>query len=270
MKTHLALALCTVALLLHSCSNHTLEPTYDCELPTLGNATVGTYGVYLHTNLDSLGNVVTGIETYDTLTIISKSIASDNTLTLGIQDRFSTDFGTTWRTDTITWVITGNQFKVQNHWLQQQCTCFDGLLKYRIYDDCSSNSTIIADNKTVAGDILPSLVRDNMGNQTIVNTTTNATISNLCTAKYNENIMLGTRKMLTKKSESNISFTYRLLEPQAATFVNGKRTSTVTDNRHVWVNHEVGLIKERVMVTEDTPNPHNLYFERVMVQYITK
>lgn len=261
--------LCGFALLCTSCSNHSLAPEYDCMLPQPSNITVGSYWVYLRTNLDSTGNAITGTISYDTLTVLDKSTTASSETMLKVQEHYSNDFGKTWKSDTSVWVFTATQFKVTNLWFQESCNCFNGLLKFRLYEDCSVDAQTIA-NETVPGDDLPSLVVDSNGKQTVVTTKTVYDINNTYKTISNENVSVAGKAILTKKSASNIGFVFHLVSPDKVTFaVNGKRSITQRDERIVWTNKDIGIIKERSIISEDSYGDGRLpkSFERVLVSY---
>jgi len=258
-----------MALLFTACNNRSLAPEYDCMLPQPTKITVGSYWVYLRTNLDSIGNAITGAITYDTLTVLDKSITASSETILKVHEHYSYDFGKTWKNDTSVWVFTGTQFKVTNLWFQESCNCFKGLLKFRLYEDCSVDAQTIA-NETVPGDDLPSLVVDSAGKRIAITAKTMYDINNTYKTISNENVSVAGKAILTKKSASNIGLVFQLVSPDKVTFaVNGKRSITQRDERIVWTNKDIGIIKERSIISDDIEEVKGLpkSFERVLVSY---
>ncbi|MBI3259368.1 MAG: hypothetical protein HYZ54_07855 [Ignavibacteriae bacterium] len=274
--------LCFVALIVSSwgCSNHTLSPEYDCNVPSLLNeAKTGTYWVYQRTMLDSLGNPIVDLTLpakaiyYDTLSLIGTDTkhSYQEVTALKLEDKYSDDGGTTIRRDTVYWVITQNTFYVNNlHVQNMQCDCpSHKYLSWRVFEDCNNTSLKFADT-SYRGDPYPTPNKDNLGNNILAEI--GIDIKNTFNTVGQENVKTITGDIIAKKSQSFLYFSNKIISPQDITFVNGKRTITIDDNRTVWTNSNIGIIKEHSITHtvddvqfNDLNPPHS--FERILIKY---
>ncbi len=254
------------------CSEHSLSPENECNIPQdLTKAISGSSWIYKRTLLDASGNPTTGnASTYDTLTLLGRepSLIKDGEIAMKLEDHYSNDGGLTFRRDTIYWVINSSMFFVNNVKIQDQnCNCFYGKdMKWRIYENCGETDTKIIDT-TVQGDSYPS----RLANGDIINTQTDLRLINTYKTIGSEPIIVDGKSMSTKKSQSFVNITSRIVSPNEATFAgNGKRSIQVNDKRDIWTNHEVGVVKEQGISTDDSNTgvfnlPLN--FERTLVKY---
>lgn len=254
------------------CSEHSLSPENECNIPQdLTKALSGSSWIYKRTLLDASGNPTTGnASMYDTLTLLGRdpSLTKDGEIAMKLEDHYSNDGGLTFRRDTIYWVINSSMFYVNNVTIQNQnCNCFYGKdMKWRIYEDCGEADTKIIDS-TFLGDTYPS----RLPNGDITYTQTNLSITNRYKTIGSEPIIVEGKSMSTKKSQSFVSMISKIISPEDATFAaNGKRNIEINDNREIWTNRDIGVVKERgVNVDNSNSGVFNLplNFERTLVKY---
>lgn len=254
--------------------DHALSPENECNIPSvLNSAKIGSMWIYKHTLLDSLGKPLTGVQAnanyFDTLTLIGSNIpfAKDGVAALKLEDKYSNDGGITIRRDTVYWVITPSKFYVNSSKIQnRECNCFyNQSIKWRLYEDCDEQNVSMID--TVFRDDYPSMLPNGDTTRLIVEDT----IKNTYKIFGKELVTVGTQSILAKKSQSFFAFLVRIVAPDSILFAwNNKRTSDVHDDRTVWTNRDLGVIKERALTSEETNTeyynfPHS--FERTLVKY---
>lgn len=276
--SHLLTALhCSMALALSaaltSCPDRALEP--ECQTPTsLGSIKAGSYWIYERTLLDSSGNpVASGKTTFDSLVYLGRdaSHSYQNTSALLFEDYHSEDGGVTTTKDTVYWVITPEVLYVQNNPAIQQNNCTDCALKlWREYENCTSVHRTIADI-TVPGGTLPTLVPDGKGGNKVIQVTTQFQITNKLDMIGSATLSVNGNNVVTKKSVSLLHQIFMLVTPSDVVFSgNGKRSVTLHDERTVWINGDIGLVKEKALLSDDSNNPDRKImnsFERTLVRY---
>ncbi|MBL7999548.1 MAG: hypothetical protein JNL32_13045 [Candidatus Kapabacteria bacterium] len=188
---------------------------------------------------------------YDTVTVLSKQVASNNQVILRVVESFI-DYD--WMSnrpdtlkifrDTIEWVFTGTRFLVSNkNPTYRDCDCYDGILKYLIYNDCSVNASYLAENREFTGigdtNTLPPF-------DSTIKVESKSIITNKCIALQNDTVNFNSQQISTKVSESVVSHRVVLLKPENVYFNDGSREKIQDDIRRVWSNDQYGIVRELV------------------------
>ncbi len=265
-----------IASIVSCTTDHSLSPEYECNVPsTLNNAKTSSSWIYKRTLLDAQGNPLRSqtssaiVVSFDTLTLIGRDVVYTKAglPSLKFEDRYSNDGGLTYQRDTVYWVVTPSEFYVNNLGFQNQlCNCFyRESLKWRVYEDCNKTSQKTIDT-TFLEPSFPAFQTD--GSTTYVSVEDG--IKNLYLTYGNEAISVNGESISTKKSQSLLMFSMKIISPNAVTFSNGRRTNELSDDRTVWTNRNIGIIKERSMSVDNTnPGAFNIphSFERILVTY---
>lgn len=281
MKTTVTLYICIMALaLVGGCTDHSLSVENDCQIPTsLMTAKEGSFWIYQRTQLDTLGNPIgdpsmsAKLQIYDTLTLLGRDAAYSyqGVTALMLEDRYSEDYGLTFRKDTVYWVMTPDAMYVNTTAMQRQsCECPSStLLRWRRYENCAETYKIYADT-LYQGDTYPSMKTDSLGNSVVFTKSILVGIKNFTKMIASEKMTVNGKSIATKKSQSYLGLwnTFNSPTPEDVTFLNGKKTIGVYDDRTVWTNRDIGIVKERSIVSNDgnlwdTPRG----FERMLIRY---